>query len=403
MASLNLDFNQFSFTNYLRTINGNLRKTIFYIPMINGMNKKVLDSMLGVVNPDDTETTIIDPELLYANWESKNNYQDYAVEIQLFLGPDNGNFDTPYALLQNMSAFLIQYYFFVKRNVNSILPRLVGLNQPGYYIQTTNLYLFFKDDRIRGAGNQTISTMCENNYLFIDGDENKRIYISKNTSLLNWCGCFAPQDPITKAVGFEVPNECDPLCVAQPSIKLWSQSANKIECNSAVCIIGQITINIQDSSDRSYNINQIGSACEKNSSDEQPCRCVIDSDFASLLTKIGAPGTDGKPSGMDVSSTFYRYCPNAICLITDYTQGGTTVIPCNSLNPAATGIGEENYATGETTYTFGVDLNSGILGIVVLFIFIPLIFLFFIAIVKNSQEISVNSKRPPTHLQADNH
>lgn len=397
MTTLNTDFNQFAFTNYLRTIGGNLYKTNFYTELFRkrGMDKSVLDRMLGVSNPVDGDPTIIDPELLYANWEDKNNYVEYALEIQNFLGSDTPNIDQPYAELQLMSAFLIQYYFFVKRNVNSVLPRLVGPNETGYYVQTTNLYLFFRDNRARGIGNLTISSMCEQNYSFVDGDESKRIYISRNSSLLNWCGCFAPQDPINEAAGFEVPNECDPLCVTQSSIKLWDRDARIISCNSAVCVISGISLNIEDSADRIYNINQICSACEKNSTEDQPCRCVIDSDFASLLTKISAPGVDGKPSGMDVSSTFNRYCPNAICVITDYTQAGTTVVPCNTLNPAATGLGDENYATGEVNYTFDVGINSGTISLIVLFILIPLVFLCFIAIVKNTQEIVVKNKRPP--------
>lgn len=392
---LNLEFNQFTFNNYFRKIKGDMYQTDFYRRLVEIFNKQTIDTMLGVSNPDDGQPTILDMELFYSNWESKNSYIDYASSIGTSFGPDQGNIDEPYALLKQFSGFLIQYYFFVRRNSTSVLPRIVSQNETGYYIQTANLYLFFRDSRVRGAGNITINSMCRANYSFINGDENRRNYISSNKNLFGWCGCFAPQDPITDVTGFEIQNECDPMCVAQPSIKLWTEAATQVECTSAVCVISGISLNIEDSEDREYNINQICSACEKNSTEDQPCRCVIDSDFASLLGKIGATGTDGRPSGMDVSSTFNRYCPNAICVITDYTQGGTTVIPCNTLNPAASGLGDPNYATGQIDYTFNVGISSGAISLIVLFVFVPLIFLFFIAIVKNTQEIVVRNKRPP--------
>lgn len=386
MTTLNLDFNQVLFTNYYSSIGGNLYKTNFYSQLIQkfGGDPTTINNMLGVNDPT-VDFATIDTQLFYNNWSSKDQALAYASQINAALFSGTANIGQAWALLQNMSGFMIQFYFFVKRDINSVLPKIVGYSKPGYYQQTNNFYTFFRSNLVRGAGNVTINSMCQQLVSFVDGDENKRTYISKSPNLLGWCGCFAPLDPISVASGVDVPQECDTLCVNQSAIKLWELNGvnpEPLECQSAVCVMSGISLNVQESTDRIYNFNQICTACEDNK--EQPCRCVIDSDFASLLTKIQAGD-----SGMDVSTIFNQYCPNAICVITDYTQEGTRIVDCNSLNPAASGLGTENYATGDITYTFDVGINSGTVSLIVLFVLLPLIFLCFIVIIKDSQEIKV--------------
>ena len=364
-----LIFNKTLFLNYyfISLEGGDLSRSGFYSAI---KDNKVFNDMLGV-RPD---TTKVDLETFYENWNSISKIETYTTEVRSYLSIAGKKFTVNYSVMKTMSSFIIQFYFFFKKSPSDFTPRIVDETKPGYYIQTVFLKEFFKNQFVRGSGNPTIKGLCESALEIYPTVDAKRTAVSKSENLIGWCGCFSPLDPILNLEEFT--SECDPLCVNLESIKLVDATGIESGCNSAVCVLTNVTLNTEGTLGGNFSFEQICNACSDNS--DQPCRCVIDSSVASILTKIEAKDTDGRSSGMDVEKTFKQYCPNSICLIVDNENDKIETVECNEFNPAATGLGDTNLGTGNTSYTFSNTISfTDTSGLLCFFLAIILIFLCF--------------------------
>ena len=248
---------------------------------------------------------------------------------------------------------------------------------------------------MRGIGNIVISGLCDQILSRFDDVEDKRTFVSVNPDLLGWCGCFAPQDPAMQNLptsdggGENFPMQCDPLCVNTKAIKLFDiNGSEELKCNTAVCVLSNISLNVEGSTNQRFNFQQICSACDSLNPDAndtgEPCRCIIDSDFTAILGKVSTGD-----SGLDVQSTFNRYCPNSVCILIDHATKVPRVLPCNEFNAAATGVGETNYGNGTKNYTFDTNVPNGFGGVIAM-IFIVFIFLILGLLIKREVEVKVN-------------
>ncbi len=387
MARLTQDFDRDEFMRYYISIDGRLDKTDFYGPLIDGLesNKILIHNMFGVLTDDPPR---INNLAFYENWSSSSRATTYAESMFTHYMNDVSKFSIYRAFLQQMSSFLIQYYFNFKKSATDFLPQVVSYKRRGYFIQTANLQSFFKDERTRGIGNLIISSMCTKILERYENVNDKRTYVSVNPELLSWCGCFAPPDPVMESLppdeggGENFPMQCDPLCVSSSSIKLFDiNGGDVLKCTSAVCVLSNIALNVEGSTNQTYNFRQICSACLPTSDGgDDPCRCIVDTEFVSMLSKIGADDPDGRSSGMDVSTTFERYCPNSVCIVIDHVTNQSRVVECNEFNPSVSGFEETNFGTGkrEITIEKGVPKGFGwflvsILGFFILMVLMLLI------------------------------
>jgi len=378
-----LIFDRDEFIELFQTHGGNLLNFKFYTVLISNLGQEAqlfLNNLLGVLDSTKTPLTT-DITTFYNIWASgEDASQNSGVFSAYFLNDAGDAYIDRWTAAEEMASYIIQYYFSFQKNNVSVLPRITSPSGVGYYPQTNNLYIFFQSFQTRGIGNAIISSMCKltilNQYNSIN---NQRKFISLNPDVLGWCGCFSPDDPVALEVESNFPKECDSLCVNGKAIKLVSKyGLQELECNSAICVLSDIALNVEGSTDRQYNFNQICTACQNIKKGDQPCRCIVDSTFSSVLSKISADdpsGGDGQV-GMDVGIVFERYCPNSVCYIVNIETGGVQTLECNKLNPAATGMGETNRGIGTKDITFSskisYDTYSLLLGVVVIVIFMCL-------------------------------
>jgi len=374
MANLQPGFDQNNFLTFLTNIGGgDLNRTKFYqeLKIISSDSLIFLNTVLGIPSVDQSGKAMINIDTFYQNWSDVSTARDYGDTLNSIFFADVASgdvFSIRYSLLQELSAFLIQYYFFIQKSENDPLPKIVNPGKTGYYQQTDCFYSFFSNINTRGIGNFTTNGMCDQMLQNFSSEQDRRTYVSVNPEILGWCGCFTPQDPDILEIVKDFPPECDPLCVNGRSMKLFSvDGTTQLKCQSPVCVISEISLNVEGSTNRQFHFNQICNGCSDVTLNpgKQPCRCVIDSKFSSLLTKIGADSDDGTTTGMDVSTTFEKYCPNSICFIIDETTGQVQTLACNKLNPSATGTGKNNRVTAEKQIVFSKIVSTSTIALLV--------------------------------------
>ena len=404
------DFDQNSFLDLYKNVDGNLRNFRFYTELSKIVSPSkgpgnpnlgiLLNQILGVnaaFSASSTKPVVTDMETFYNNWSSTEDALENATLFVGFFQTEgktniNVNFQQAYAAAQEMSNYILKYYFFFQRDENSVLPKLVSQTTKGYYPQTDSLYTFFRNVEVRGIANPLIQNICNANLSQFTQVADKRRFVSLNPPLLDWCGCFTPPDPVTLEVDSSFPPECDPLCVNDQSINLVDSSGIAIECNSTVCVISDVSLNVAGSTNRQYDFQQICNACESSqlNPSSQPCRCIIDSEFSSVLSKINAndpTGGDGKV-GMDVGLVFERYCPNSVCYVVDRETGSVQSLECNKLNPAATGQGTPNNGGGGIRFGFSSKISFDTISLLSVILLI-VIFMCLMLMIKSQKRIVV--------------
>jgi hypothetical protein len=385
-----LVFNRDAFITLFQTYGQNLRNFKFYNVLISNLGleaQSFLNNLLGVLDQETSLST--DITTFYNNWAiSKDASENTGIFAAYFLSDAGDAYIVRWNAAQEMASYIIQYYFSFQLDT---IPRVTGPSGVGFHPQTDNLYTFFQSFQTRGIGNTIISSMCSLDILNkYSGVDNQRKYVSLNPQVLGWCGCFSPDDPIALEVQSTFPKECDSLCVNGRAIKLVSvYGQSQLECNSAICVLSDVSLNVEGSTNRQYNFNQVCTACQGKTPD-QPCRCIIDTKFASILSKISADdpsGGDGQ-IGMDVGVVFERYCPNSICYLVDKETGNVQTLPCNKLNPSATGIGETNRGTGVKTIVFSSKISFDTM-FILMSIVIIVIFMCLMLIIKDEKKVIV--------------
>ena len=220
-------------------------------------------------------------------------------------------------------------------------------NQGFIYYLCEHLFNLFKN-----SNNELTGEKLTNTY---------RFFVSQNTPLLSFCGCFLPEPSffVTKIPsGFgadagECP--CDPLCYNNNSFKLYenNQTTNSSgttvlegggtqrECNSQVCVIDQTSINSLDSNGN-INFNQTCKGCGGQNSS---CLCFLDVSPNQLVNKISSGST-----GMMTQQNYQQNCPgNSVCF--KYIDGVINEVKCNETNTPMTGSVFDVFTDGVTKIT----------------------------------------------------
>ena len=130
----------------------------------------ILNSPFGSPKPTS------DIETFYKNWSSTGQAQENIASFSDFFFNTN-DYSRVYEAVQQMSNYILMYYFFIQKDQNSVLPRIVLQNSPGYYQQTNCLYTFFRDSFARGMANPIIKNICDQNLSQFIDIEDKRRYV----------------------------------------------------------------------------------------------------------------------------------------------------------------------------------------------------------------------------------
>jgi hypothetical protein len=151
-----------------------------------------------------------------------------------------------------------------------------------------NLCSFAMGGNIEGS-----FSVCKNN-LFLKDQYNKED-LSSNKNLAYFCGCFLKNENYIPTI----PIECDSLCGATPSIKLFDAFNNEIKCQNNICSISDITINVYESTVGNINFEQIcGGICGGISCN----RCYLENITIDILqSKVGDINLVQKCGGVDAT------------------------------------------------------------------------------------------------------
>ena len=202
---------------------------------------------------------------------------------------------------------------------------------------------------IPGACDTAQTKMCANC---------SRSQISSSQPLLTLCGCFAPS--LQSVYGSQYGNitpECDPLCSQQLAAKQVDPTTGAIqECQATICVIDNVSIGASNSSTGGSSFTQVCPSCTDG---QGQCKCIVNVTNPNILGSISSDD-----QGLDDSSTFYQYCPNALCLATDQTTQTVNVVPC------------QNYVTTTATvptFTKSIPIGVWILAIIIIVILVLVI------------------------------
>lgn len=182
-----------------------------------------------------------------------------------------------------------------------------------------------------------------------------RSQISNNRGFLDFYGCVSPLTGLTSASVNALADDkpCDPLCHRVSTIQLFNDSGQLQECNRAVCVIDDVTINAIESSAESVNFTQVCNNCTNKTNKTTGCTCIISGvDINQVWSDIG-------------QANFDQDCgPNSLC--EKIVNGVATPVNC------AQEIGTSNVVAKDTVPIWyivgGIALAVIILAIIYLFI-----------------------------------
>ena len=338
MSAPPLDYNCAEFMSYVASTTDYqfLDQIINLIPSGSNVEETTatIKMMIGITTEGVDVSNLPD---IYYSWANRSSVSKYRGMIgSYFLQKDNVGLTDALAAWEEFSSFLLNAYFCFLKPGTEKIPKIVNPSSESYSVQTDNFVEFFKDLNARGIGNTFIKSYCAK---LLDGIENKNKYVSSNPRLMEWCGCFADVNEFI--VGDEdFPPECSPICINSTAVKIVNEEGFVKQCNSAICIISDISIKTVDTPNGFINFNQICTACSTPSDDPgrpQVCKCIIDSSVLALIGKVAA-GDEGNEKGMDSPFVFDQFCPGGICLLVNEISGSIERIECNEFNIAASGV-----------------------------------------------------------------
>jgi len=204
-----------------------------------------------------------------------------------------------------------------------------------------------------------------------------RTQVSASPTLTNFCGCYVAPDPdylkyTLGSPGCLIGTGCtagckagDPGCVGQPSCdplchraltvqKAYQPTGNFITCPQTICVIDDVTIQVNESSiNRGINFNTVCAGCggPGGVSETSSCLCVVSGvNISAVASQVG------------LGVNFNQFCgSNSVCLIEDNSGNIISEGGCTGINPLNIPIPDTYYPP-----------NPGIVFIVILFFFIVL-------------------------------
>ena len=336
MSALPLEYNCAEFMSYVSSTTDYifLQNIIDWIPKTeSGNTKAIIKMMIGITGDVD----VLNLQEIYYSWANGSSVSKYIGMIgPYFIQKNNVGLTDALAAWEEFSSFLLNAYFCIVKPGTDKIPKIVNPSSESFSVQTDNFVEFFKDEAARGIGNTFIKSYCAK---LLDDIENKNIFVSRNPRLMEWCGCFADVNEFIVGKDDDFPPECSPICINSTAVKIVNDFGHVKQCNSAICIISDISIKTVDTPNGFINFKQICTACSTPSDDPgrpQVCKCIIDSSVLALIGKVAA-GDEGNEKGMDSPVVFDQFCPGGICLLVNEIEGTVLPIECNQFNIAASG------------------------------------------------------------------
>lgn len=162
--------------------------------------------------------------------------------------------------------------------------------------------------------NSTIWTMCNNTPGLCD----KALFnycanvtndtLIRNSSLLQWCGCYMQPENYKKYTDlYEINRECTPTCGMQGVLKLSNiDNTDFKKCSQTTCIIDNISINIANSlvgnSGKGISFNQLCNSCAQSQGGH--CNCTItNGTFDIINSQTGSININEQCTGNSVCYT----------------------------------------------------------------------------------------------------
>jgi len=101
--------------------------------------------------------------------------------------------------------------------------------------------------------------------------------LSLNPNAANWCGCYLPDEEYQLYVEqFGINKECTPTCNRSTTIPLVAGDNTAILCNQSVCVINDVTINLNNTNlNGGVNISQICGNCSGTLNSSSSCACIV--------------------------------------------------------------------------------------------------------------------------------
>ncbi len=296
-------------------------------------------------------------QALFNYWRNNNCPLSYSQFINGFIGSNLQYNQDSQSTVQNLVVQLFDTYFITNALTDNV-------TSPEYNPFQNTLLSLCLDPTLPGVCAQFLEGYCANY---------TRDQVINSPVLTNFCGCYVPPDPnyLQYTLGTPQCNQgvsgcqsctggqtgctgqpaCDPLCHRA----LTSQRSNdvigvEITCPQNVCVIDDVTINVQSSNiPGGINFNSVCPGC---SNGNQSCLCVVSGvNVSATMSQIG------------VGVNFNQLCgPSSVCLVED--NDGNIIS-----QGACTGISDENIPI--TPYSYLPNL-----GIIIIMLLIVLIFLF---------------------------
>lgn len=298
-------------------------------------------------------------QVLFDYWDSHNCPAAYSQFINT--APD-GTLSYDVTSQQN-AELLVSNLFDVYSTTNTITDDV-----------TSPEYNPFQNTLLSLCLNPTLPGICAD-YLTSYCAEFTRDEAINSPTLTNFCGCYVPPNAVylqytlgtsgcligdpscqgcsTGTTGCTGQPACDPLCHrAMTSQRAYQPTGNFITCPQSVCVIDDVTINIENSNvPGGINFNNICSGCG-GASGGDGCLCVV-----------SGTNVSSTMAGVGVGTNFNQFCGNdSVCIVEDDNGNITSVSACTGINPA----------------NIGVSGGSAIpnLGLLFIFIFLVLLILF---------------------------
>lgn len=338
--------------------------------------------------------------IFYNFWSVQTNINNVRTLFQAYLlGAQTNEISVDnFSDVNNVVTYILSFLFSTSQYNSSGEPTSYSvdlLNPKNVQPSVENIKNFIQsnvsssENNLLGAGNYQISNsklnttqpllsnqgfiyyLCEHLFNLFKRSNNEltgekltntyRFFVSQNTPLLSFCGCFLPEPSffVTKIPsGFGAnagESPCDPLCYNNNSFKLYennqttNNSGNTVlegggtqkECNSQVCVIDQTSINSLDSNGN-INFNQTCKGCGGQNSS---CLCFLDVSPNQLVNKISSGST-----GMMTQQNYQQNCPgNSVCF--KYMDGVINEVKCNETNTPMTGSVFNVFTDGVTKIT----------------------------------------------------